>query len=279
VLAVEPGASLVLGWRTPDGQAMTTWAFVLERADNSTTRLITRCRANPQYPFFGLPRLIGDPIVRAVHFVMQRKQLLGIAHRAEQFDVLLDRLLPEYDIVERHRVWIDAAPEVALEAAEHVDLKTSMLVRTIVALRAIAMGANRSDTDRPHGLVAETTSMGWRVLADIPGREIVLGAATQPWLADVTFRPLAPEAFASFDEPGYVKIAWTLRVDPAFPKGTIFQTETRAQATDPATRDRFRRYWSRVVPGVVAIRWILLRLLKKAAEANQLQSLAHGRTH
>jgi hypothetical protein len=279
VLAVDPGVSLVLGWRTPGGQTITTWAFVLEDADNSTTRLITRCRANPEYPFFGLPRLIGDPIVRAVHFVMQRRQLLGIGRRAEQFDVLLDRLLPEYDIVERHRVWIDAPPDVALESAEQVDLRTSTLVRAIVALRALAMRANRADIDRPRGLVAETTSMGWRVLAEIPGREIVLGAATQPWLGDVTFRPLAPEAFAAFDEPGYVKIAWTLRVDHACPTGTMFQTETRAQATDSVARDRFRRYWSRVVPGVVAIRWILLRLLKKAAEANQLQSLAHGRTH
>src|SRR5262249_17231839 len=101
----------------------------------------------------------------------------------------------------------------------------------------------------------------------------------KPWLPEVTFRPLTPESFAGFDEPGYVKIAWTLRVDPAFPTGTVFQTETRAHATDRDARDRFRRYWSRVVPGVVGIRWILLRRLKKAAEANQLQSLAHGRTH
>src|SRR5215831_2790895 len=73
VLAVDLGVSLVLGWRTPEGETMTTWAFVLEHADNSTTRFVTRCRAHPQYPFFGLPRLIGDPVVRAVHFLMQRK--------------------------------------------------------------------------------------------------------------------------------------------------------------------------------------------------------------
>jgi hypothetical protein len=279
VLAVDHGVSLVLGWRMPDGQTVMTWAFVLENADNSTTRLIARCRANPQYPFFGLPRLIGDPVVRAVHFVMQRKQLVGIAHRAEQFDVLLDRLMPEYDIVERHRVHIDAPLEVAFEAAEHVDLRQSRLARAIVKLRALAMGATAREPDRPRGLVAETTSMGWRVLAEIPGREIVLGAATQPWRADVTFRSLTPEEFPVFDEPGYVKIAWTLRVDSACPAGTIFSTQTRAVATDADARFLFRRYWRRVAPGVVAIRWILLRLLKKAAETNQLQSLAHGRTH
>ena len=279
VLAVDQGASLVLGWRPPDGNTIMTWAFVLEEARNTTTRLIVRARASLDYPFFGLPRVIGGPVVRALHFVMQRKQLLGIARRAEQFDMLLDRLIPDYDIVERHRVRVEAPPNETLAAAEHVDLTHSPLIRAIIKLRGLAMGAKRTEPDRPHGLIAETTSMGWRLLAEIPGREIVLGAATTPWLADVTFRPLAPETFAGFDEPGYVKIAWTLRADPAFPSGTMFQSETRAVATDADARDRFRRYWTRVAPGVVAIRWILLRLLKKAAEANQLQSFAHGGTH
>jgi hypothetical protein len=76
-----------------------------------------------------------------------------------------------------------------------------------------------------------------------------------------------------------VKIAWTLRADSACARGTIFTTETRTLATDRNARIKFRRYWRRVRPGVVAIRWILLRLLKQQAEANQLQSLAHGRSH
>jgi hypothetical protein len=279
VCAIDPGVSLVLGWRAADGVPLTTWTFVLEDAANSTTRLVTRSRASTNYRFFGLPPVVGDPVVRAIHFIMQRKQLLGIARRAEQFDALLDRLMPESDIVERHRVRINAPPDVALEAARQVDLRQSLLIRAIVKLRALAMGATGQEPDRPLGLIAETTSMGWRVLAETPGREVVLGAAAQPWLADVTFRPLTPEAFVAFDEPGYVKIAWTLRVDSACPAGTIFSTETRAVATDAEARFLFRRYWRRVVPGVVAIRWILLRLLKRAAEENQLQFLAHGRTH
>jgi hypothetical protein len=279
VLAIDPNTSLVIGWRAPDGSPVVTWAFVLEDAANDTTRLIVRCRADTKYRFFGLPHAIGDLVVRIVHFVMQRKQLLGIAHRAETFDALLDRFIPEYDIVERHRVWIDAPPDVVLEAAQRVELEQSLIIRAILKVRALAMGAREEKSSRSHGLIAETTSMGWRVLADVPGRECVLGAATQPWLADVTFQPLEPDAFTAFAEPDRVKIAWTLRVDPAFPRGTIFSTETRAVATDRSARAKFRRYWIRVKPGVVAIRWVLLRLLKKSAQGNQLQSLAHGRTH
>jgi len=279
VLAIDPNTSLVIGWRAPDGSPTVTWAFALEDAANGTTRLVARCRADKKYPFLGLPRAIGDPLVRMVHFVMQRKQLLGIAHRAETFDAALDRFIPEFDIVERHRTWIDAPPDVVLEAAQHVDFEQSLIIRAIVKVRALAMGAKHEEARSPHGLIAETTSMGWRVLADLPGRELVLGAVTQPWLADVTFQPLEPDAFTAFAEPDYVKIVWTLRVDSAFPRGTIFSTETRAVATDRSARAKFRRYWIRVRPGVVAIRWVLLRLLKKAAPENLLQSLAHGRTH
>jgi len=278
VLAIDPGISLVLGWRAPEGSPVVTWTFVLEDAGNSTTRLMTRSRASAKYPFLGLPKPIGDPIVRMVHFIMQRKQLLGIARRAEEFDTALDRFMPEYDIVERHQMSIDAPPTVVLDAARHVDLNRSLLIRAIVKLRAVTMGASAIDAGRPHGLIAETTSMGWRVLAEAAGSEIVVGAATQPWRADVVFRPLEPDSFVRFAEADYVKIAWTLRVDSAFPHGTIFRTETRACATDRTARAKFLRYWKRVRPGVVAIRWILLRLLKKEVEANQLQSVSHGGT-
>ncbi len=279
VLAVDPGAALVLGWRAPDGSVIVTWAFVLEYALNSTTRLIARSRASERYPFFGLPRVIGEPVVRAVHFIMQRKQLLGIARRAHDCNPLLDRFMPDYDIVERHRVQIDAPPAVVFAAAQHIDLEQSTLIRWIVALRAFAMGATQTRTSHPRGLIAQTTSMGWRILSESSGHELVMGAATQPWVADVTFRPIDAAQFVTFSEPDYVKIVWTLRADAAYPHGTIFTTETRAVATDSTARRKFRRYWTRVRPGVVAIRWILLRLLKRSVEGNQLQSLAHGRTH
>ena len=49
--------------------------------------------------------------------------------------------------------------------------------------------------------MARLYAIGWGVLAEVPGREIVMGAVTQPWLADVVFRPIPPEEFASFHEP------------------------------------------------------------------------------
>jgi hypothetical protein len=104
------------------------------------------------------------------------------------------------------------------------------------------------------------------VLAQEPGREIVLGAVTQPWKADVSFRGLPPDEFAAFDTPGFAKIAWTIRVDRLGPASSRFYTETRVATTDAEARRRFRRYWTMVSPGVRLIRREILRLVRADAE-------------
>src|SRR5262249_47613425 len=89
---------------------------------------------------------------------------------------------------------------------------------------------------------------------------------TKPWEPNVTFRALPPGEFAAFSEPDYVKIAWTLRADPIDRTSCVFRTETRAIATDPAARSRFRWYWAFASPGIALIRRLSLRPLKRDAE-------------
>jgi hypothetical protein len=86
VLAFEPNEWLLLGWTEPSGVPLVTWAFVLEPRRGGGTRLITRVRGSERYRFHGLSAALSKPIVRVVHFVMQRRQLLGIARRAESVD-------------------------------------------------------------------------------------------------------------------------------------------------------------------------------------------------
>ena len=185
---------------------------------------------------------------------------------AEDEDRLLDRVMPAYDIVERHAIRVAAPAALTLRAAADQDLQASPLVRTVIKAREIVLGTTPDDSPRPRGLLAEVQSLGWGVLAQIPEREIVVGAITKPWEADVRFRALAPDRFAAFDEPGFVKIAWTIRADPIDETRSIFRTETRAVATDPDSRSRFRTYWSFFSPGIIAIRWALLRPVKEEAE-------------
>ena len=184
----------------------------------------------------------------------------------DETDALLDRFMPEYEVVERHHIRVDAPAAVTLDAASEIDLQASPVARSIFRAREVLLGATPDETPRPQGLLAAARSFGWGVLADVPGREVVLGAAAKPWEANVTFRALAPEQFAAFNEPGYVKIAWTIRADRISDTQSVFRTETRATATDAAARSRFRRYWSLLSPGTIVIRWAMLGPVKKEAE-------------
>ncbi len=186
--------------------------------------------------------------------------------RAGEEDPLLDRFMPEYEVAERHHIHVNAPADVTMAAAVNADLQASPIVRLIIKTRELVLGAQGSAAARTPGLLAEVQALGWRVLAEDPGREIVMGAVTQPWLANVVFRGLPPEDFAAFHEPDYVKIAWTLRVDPIGPAETIFRTETRVMTTDRAARRRFRWYWARFSAGIIVIRWFLLPQVKRVAE-------------
>jgi hypothetical protein len=83
LLTFEPESFLVLGWTTPEGGHVMTWAFVLERTEHGSTRLLVRVRVRPGARIFGLPWWAAKYLVSVIHFVMQRKQLIGIARRAE----------------------------------------------------------------------------------------------------------------------------------------------------------------------------------------------------
>jgi hypothetical protein len=83
VLAFEPYRSLIIGWPSPGGEPLVTWAFVLEGRVDDSTRLIVRARGAQDYRFLGLPSWVSKPLAWLVHFLMQRKQLLGIARRVE----------------------------------------------------------------------------------------------------------------------------------------------------------------------------------------------------
>jgi len=84
VVALELERFLVLGWRSGDGTYLSTWAFVLADAGSDQTRLIVRGRASPRYRFHGIPPWLLKLTAPAGHYIMQRKQLLGIARRAER---------------------------------------------------------------------------------------------------------------------------------------------------------------------------------------------------
>jgi hypothetical protein len=194
----------------------------------------------------------------------------GAAPVAGERESLLDRFMPLYEVVICHQTHIAAPPDITLAAAKDHDLFASAVVRGVVRTRELALRVRRDDRVRPRTLLALMQSFGWGVLADVPGREVVFGSVTRPWEGDVTFDAVPPAEFAAFAEPGYVKIAWNLRAEPA-PPGSILHVETRVATTDPASREKFRRYWAFVSPGSVLIRRVSFWPIKREAERRARQ--------
>jgi hypothetical protein len=181
-------------------------------------------------------------------------------------DPLLDRFMPVYDVVGRQHRRIAAPAAATLAAARSMNLLESPVARAIFKGRELILGATPDDRPRPRGLLAQVQSLGWAVLAEIPDREVVVGAVTKPWEPNVTFRAVAADQYAAFTEPDYVKIVWNLRADPIDATRSIFRTETRAVATDASARAKFRWYWACFSPGMMLIRWVSLGPLATDAE-------------
>ena len=88
----------MLGWPAPDGTPEVTWTFLLDEVAPGVTRLLVRARGGPGYRFHGMPLLLTRLVSRVAHFVMQRKQLLGIASRAERYAAArpIDTVIPPH---------------------------------------------------------------------------------------------------------------------------------------------------------------------------------------
>ena len=184
----------------------------------------------------------------------------------EEADELLDRFMPEYEVVERHHIAVKAPAAITFAAARELDLDGT-IARLLFNARALALGGAVDPRPTvPQPFVARAQAIGWQVLAELPGSEIVFGAVTRPWEAAPAFRGIPASEFEAFTEPDYVKIVFTLRADPANNDASVFRTETRVCTTDAAARRKFRTYWAFVKPGVALIRLLMLAPVKCEAE-------------
>jgi hypothetical protein len=192
---------------------------------------------------------------------------------------LIERFLPTYEVAECHEIDVAAPAELTMTAAREMDLHRSHMVHAVFAIRTLPSRLRGAPLREPASLLEETLALGWRILAEVPDRQIVVGAVTQPWRADVEFRGVDPDAFARFAEPGYAKIVWTLEAIPLGPTASRFRTETRVSTTDPRSRALFRRYWAALSPGILLIRRQSLKLVKADAERRYHASLPEPAIH
>jgi hypothetical protein len=176
----------------------------------------------------------------------------------------LDRLMPSWDVHEVHTTRIRATPQRVHRALFEVTAGDVWLFQSLMALR----GLHRRGAGGSRPLIEGAREGGFALLADEPGREVVLGVMGQFWrLRDRRLRPIAsPAEFMSFAEPGFARAAMSFLIEPLDGETCRVTTETRISATDVAARRAFRAYWIVVHAGSAFIRLMWLRALKRRAE-------------
>jgi hypothetical protein len=177
----------------------------------------------------------------------------------------LDGLIPDPQRLELDGVDVAAPPEQAWRMVRHGDLARSPIVRALFSVRTIP-GRLRGEEVQPTAMriddIVGSDKPGFRLLAESE-REVAVGAIGKVWELDIPFVDASSgEEFLRFEEPGYAKVAWALRVLPRGESGSRIEVEVRVSATDDESWRKFRRYFRLIGP---ASRWIRHHLLRSFA--------------
>ena len=182
----------------------------------------------------------------------------------------LDRVIPTPALVEVDETDLAVPPARAWEILRHGDLGSSPLVRALFAVRTLPgrlahEPAGAGDRGlRIDDLKSSAAHPGFQVLVDEPNREVVVGAIGKVWHLEIPFVHVADaEAFRSFSEPGFVKVAWVIRISPRGEHDSHAYLELRVDATDRESWSKFRRYFALIGPASHFIRGSLLTSLAR----------------
>jgi hypothetical protein len=171
---------------------------------------------------------------------------------------LIDQIMPAYDRREVHR-HSTAAPAPALwDAVHNLNGDELRLMQMLMGLRTLGRGGGAGDRTVLEGF----ERMGFRIVAEDPGEELVIAGIGRFWkLSGGLRRVEGPEHFTRFEEPGYAKVAFNFRLADG-----KLSTETRIAGTDAHARRRFGLYWRLIRPGSGLIRREWLRAIARRAQ-------------
>jgi hypothetical protein len=194
--------------------------------------------------------------------------------------LLIDQFLPTYDLAVVHSRVLRAPPERGFETVVDFDLFQLRAFRVLIGARGLPQrlaDALRRRADqtraptRPRFRLRDLPAMGWMLLGERPGAELVFGQVGKPWKArgGAPAEPVTRTEFAGFDQPGFAKLVESTRVDPYGERASIVTTETRVRCTDPDSLRRFQRYWLVAGPCSQLLRRTALHVWAKTLEGQR----------
>ncbi len=195
------------------------------------------------------------------------KELRIAAPRTE-----LDKYFPVYQFYEIHSVHINASKARVYRAIKEVKGSEIRYYRSLTWLRRFGRPGPQDilNPGAKDPILDVATRTGFRLLADQPEREIVLGIIImQPpeWPIGLDPQnPLPSADFKTLHEPGFAIAGMDFVIDEEGPESCWLTTETRVWAADATSLKRFSAYWRTIYPGSALIRRMWLRAIKKRAE-------------
>jgi hypothetical protein len=185
----------------------------------------------------------------------------------------LDEFTPVYQFDEVHSTRVKGSKDRIYLAIKSVTADEIFLFRTLTWIRRLGHSGGEGILNPPEHqpLLDVALRTGFILLADQPGREIVLGNVV---VAPPGFRPRAgqsmptPEQFKAIRQPGFAMTTMNFLIEDTGDGYCTVHTETRVYATDSSARRRFTLYWRMIYPGTALIRRMWLRAIKNHAEAS-----------
>lgn len=168
--------------------------------------------------------------------------------RAGHKATLLDAEVSKWQFDEVHEIEVEAPPQRVYDAIRAVTANEIYLFRTLTAIRRFGRPGPESIVNAPgrQPILDVATRGGFKLLADDPPREIVLGTIIIP--------------------PRQAVAAMNFLITPIDANHCRVTTETRVYASNLAAARRFATYWRIIHPGSDIIRRMWLRAVKKRAE-------------
>lgn len=187
-----------------------------------------------------------------------------------------DRFLPGADLAVTALVLVAADAETTYAAIGAADVSGDRLLSGLDGL---------TDLDRRlAGSVARPRKLGellgpelgFVTLAAERGRLHAVGLAARYNPFERRVERLEPDTFASFEEPGYVKIVLGFSLHAQRDVQTLLSSDARVRATDDETRSALEATSFLVAPGLRLLCRRLLELVKQQAEAGSGPQGAEG---
>lgn len=179
---------------------------------------------------------------------------------------LLDKYIPSSSFTERHKLLVNAAPDMVLKAARAFRAESDPFFRKMIGLRELPMRMGRiflrKQTPPPPPFSLDDFS-----LLEQDSSELVYGLVGRLWRPDFGLIQVPDgAAYCAFKEPGVPKLAFNFSVAKRDDGMTELATETRVFCPDHGTRLKFAPYWYLIRPISGLIRERALASIRASSE-------------